>query len=244
MRSVKNELPILFMLLAGLGLAAPAAAEIHREVREHRYPAGDVAEVDILNLAGNVQLKAADGKELVIKATLFGEGGNAEEARRNAALLNLEIEQSGKRLKVITLYPVEEYDEYVYVRDDSAGGLFGWGSSSTTSYLDERVTVRGGGRGLAVHANYEVLVPAGTAVSFDNKVGAIRAENVNGRLRLDTSSGAITVTGGEGDVSADTGSGEIEVFDRRGKVFADTGSGGVNVRKVKGDVEEIGRAHV
>ena len=48
-------------------------------------------------------------------------------------------------------------------------------------------------------------------MTFDNKVGVIRAENVDGKLRLDTSSGAISVTGGSGEVVADTGSGEIEV---------------------------------
>ncbi|HEX6930487.1 MAG TPA: hypothetical protein VF267_14625, partial [Gammaproteobacteria bacterium] len=200
---------------------------------------GEVTEVAVLNLAGNVILKGTDGDELVVKAFLTGEASSADEARRNAGLLSLDINQQGERVEIVTVYPVDEYDEYVYRRDgeDDDGGFFGWGSRTTTSYLDERVSIKSGGDGLAVHVDYELLVPDGIAVTFEDKVGTISAENVNGDLLLDTSSGAITVSGGKGSISADTGSGEIRVSDHAGDVLADTGSGGVTVRKVTGDVD-------
>lgn len=219
-------------------LSVPVMAETHRETKEHRFSTGDVAEVAILNLAGAVTLKGTDGKELIVKAVLTGEARDADEARRNAGLLSLDVREEGKRVEIITVYPVEEYDEYVYHRDEeSDGGLFGWGSHTTTTYLGERVSVRAGGDGLGVHVDYELSVPAGMKVSFKNNVGSIEAANVDGDLVLDTSSGGIGVEGGKGRVGADTGSGEIEVTNRNGNVYADTGSGGVTVSKVTGDVE-------
>ncbi|HEX7030749.1 MAG TPA: DUF4097 family beta strand repeat-containing protein [Gammaproteobacteria bacterium] len=237
MKITKNALRYFTSALFGLALCAPAAAEIHRETKEHRFAADEVASIAILNLAGAVKVAGTEGDELVVKATLTGEAGSADEARRNAGLLSLDISREGERVEIVTVYPVNEYDEYIYHRGEEDRGFFGWGSSTTTSYMGERVAVRSGGDGVRAHVDYELLVPAGVAVTFENKVGTISAENVDGELRLDTSSGAIAVSGGEGDVSADTGSGEIEVTDRKGHVLADTGSGGVTVRQVTGDVE-------
>jgi len=235
MMSAKKNL-LLALMAAVLVFALPASAETYHDVKEHTFP--NVNELAVLNLAGSVSLKGSNGKELVVRATLNGEGRDAADARRFAEMLSLDIKTVGKRVEIVTVYPVGEYDEYVYHRNrDAVGGLFGWGSSSTTTYMGERVSVRSSGRGVAAHVDYEILVPADVTVTFDNKVGVIQAENVNGKLRLDTSSGAITVKGGDGEVIADTGSGEIEVTNRTGNVSADTGSGRVRVQKVKGDID-------
>lgn len=228
---------LLFGLFAAvLGIAQPAAAETYSDTKEHRF--ADIGELAVLNLAGGVKLRGTSGNELIVKATMNGEAGSVDEARRFAEMLSLDIKTVGKRVEIVTVYPVAEYDEYIYHRgSDALGGLFSWGSRSTTTYMGERVSVRSSGKGIAAHVNYEVQVPKGVAVTFDNKVGVILAENVEGRLRLDTSSGAIKVDGGSGEVIADTGSGEIEVLNRSGNVSADTGSGGVTVRKVEGEVE-------
>jgi len=222
-------------VLLGFTLCTAAVAEVHKDTREHRFTTSEIA---ILNLAGAVKITGTEGKELVVRAILTGEARKADDARRNAELLSLDVQEQGDRVRIVTVYPVEEYDEYIYNRgEDDDGGFFGWNSRTTTSYMGERVAIRSGGDGLAAHVDYELLVPAGVTVTFENKVGTIQAENVDGELRLDTSSGEITVRGGEGDVTADTGSGEIQVSDRKGDVFADTGSGGVIVSKVVGDVE-------
>lgn len=241
MQTTKRTALYFLGLLFGLTLCSAAAAEVHKETREHRFAASEVSSIAILNLAGSVTITGTDGDELVVMATLTGEARSADDAKRNAGLLSLDIEQDGGQVEILTVYPVEEYDEYIYYRgeEDDDGGFLGfdWGSSTTTSYMDERVSVRSGGDGIGMHVDYELQVPRGVTVTFENKVGTINAENVNGELRLDTSSGAIAVSGGEGDVSADTGSGEVEISDRRGDVLADTGSGGVTIRGVTGEVE-------
>lgn len=228
------------LLLATLALGvmtAPVMAGVHKETKEHRFNGQEIAEISVLNLAGNVELKAAPGDELVVRATFNAEGTTAEEARQNAELLSLDIKQNGKKLEMVTVYPTRDHDEFVYLRDDKLGGLLSWGSRTTTTYQGRRVSIRSGGRGLALHADYEILVPAGTSVRFDNKVGAIRADSLYGDLQLDSSSGGIRITGGKGEAHADTGSGRIDVSGRTGKVFADSGSGGVTLRDIKGDIE-------
>lgn len=238
MIAVKKRVLMLSGIAFAMLLSAPALAEIHRESQEQSYPAAKFKEIAVLNLAGKVQLKGSAGSDIVVRAHLVGEGDSAAEAREAAGKLELDASTSGETIEIVTRYPVNEYDDFVYRRDtDSDGGFFDWGSRTTTTYLDERVSVRSGGRGLAVHADYEILVPAGVRVIFDNKVGDISAENVDGELRLDTSSGSVDVNGGKGRVVADTGSGSIEVKNREGEVMADTGSGGVDLRDIRGNVE-------
>lgn len=234
-------------------VAQPALAARHIETIEHRFAADEVNALSLLNLAGEVRL--TQGSELLVRAKVHSRGDDEAEARRNASLVTLELKRDGRNLEVITQYPLDEYDDYVYVDRESNAGWFGFGSRTTTSYLGERVSVRGSGRGLAVHADYEIEVPAGMKVSIENRVGDVFAIDVDGDLVLDTASGAVTVSGGEGEARADTGSGSVKIENRsgdvvadtgsgsvtltgiRGKVLADTGSGSVTVRDIVGDVE-------
>ena len=56
-------------------------------------------------------------------------------------------------------------------------------------------------------------------------VGRLRAEGVEGRLRLDSGSGEISLERLKGDVKADTGSGDVRAEDLSGTFSCDTGSG-------------------
>ncbi|HLU60940.1 MAG TPA: DUF4097 family beta strand repeat-containing protein [Gammaproteobacteria bacterium] len=222
------------LALALLLGAGPALAARHVETVEHRFAANEFRELELLNLAGEVRVTA--GKELLIRASIHGQGDDDAKARANAALVKPELKRGGGKLEVITQFPVQDYDEFVYVRKGGGSGWFGFGSRTVTNYLGERVSVRASGRGLAVHADYEITVPAGMTVKIVNRVGDVVAENVEGDLTLDTASGDVGVRGGKGDVHADTGSGAVTVRDRTGNVSADTGSGSVSVSGVRGKV--------
>lgn len=219
------------ILLALLLCSAAMADETAVITKTESFSSSEIRSLRLLNLAGKVDIEGVSGKEISIQAQLTGTGDDKVEAQRNAGLLSLKLEKRGDMVEIVTVYPVEEYDTYVY--DAGERGNY----NSTTRYLGKEVEVRSGGRGLEVHADYRIRVPAGVEVVFYNKVGRVAANNVQGDLLLDTASGDIEVKGGKGEVGADTGSGVVMISGHEGDVKADTGSGYVEVRDNKGGVK-------
>lgn len=206
-----------------------AASETTKLTKTEKF--SGVEELQLLNLAGEIHVEKAAGSELSLEATISAGGDTAAEARANAETIRLETSRHGDTVRVLTRYPVEEHDTFVY--DPGRHGNF----NSSMSYQGERIEVRSGGSGVRLHVDYVIRVPAGTRVTVINKVGQVAAREVDGDLSLDTSSGSISVAGGKGRTHADTGSGGVEISDREGDVYADTGSGGVRVENVTGTVE-------
>ncbi|MDX1443076.1 MAG: hypothetical protein R3270_04760 [Gammaproteobacteria bacterium] len=221
---------ILVLFASALASTPLLADETLTQTKEERIATDGVDSVLFLNLAGEVTLGRASGDEMTVKVTLSATGDDEDEAREYLGLLDVSVERDGDRVRVTGIYPVEDYSRFAYRRE---GG--GWGYNTTTRYLDERVQVSSRS-GLAVHMDFDVAVPDGVRVRFENKVGGITATGVNGDLDLDTSSGSIDVRGGEGYTVADTGSGAVDIRERKGEVRADTGSGSVEVSDVEGDV--------
>lgn len=116
-----------------------------------------------------------------------------------------------------------------------------WGSSGRglPGLGGQRVRISNRGSGLEAHADLRVTVPRGRAVDIYLAVGRMRAENVDGTVRLDTHSGAVEARDVAGELTIDTGSGSVDVEGMRGDLVIDTGSGGVRVVGVDGETVTI-----
>lgn len=188
---------------------------------EYRVTGNEVA---IYNLAGEVEVRGGSGSDVVVEVRAGGEDRDR---------LRVETGRVGGRQTLRILYPD---DRIVYpgrrwsgnttmrVRDDGT-----WGGDG-----GRRVRISGSGRGMEAYADLIVSLPPGKEFSIYLAVGEIRAENLDGRIRLDTGSGGITATGLRGSAVLDTGSGSVEVRNVRGDLLVDTGSGGVEVDDVAG----------
>ena len=218
----------LMLALVELTIAAPAVGQ------EVERLSGD--RVAIFNLAGQVEVVAGNGPDVVVEIT---RGGS------DADRLGVEVGQVDGRTALRVLYPDDRVvygrmsrgsNTQVRVRDD---GTFGGGRRG-----GEQVRISGRGSGLEAHADMRISVPdgvdlavfiaagEGTArdlradLTLDLGSGTVDVARVVGNVRVDTGSGAVALTGVEGDVSADTGSGTIELRDLVGdRIDADTGSG-------------------
>ena len=115
-----------------------------------------------------------------------------------------------------------------------------------------------------ISIDYEITVPADTAVRLDtgsgnetadglkaglhahSGSGDVRLDNVAGEVHVETGSGNITGRGLAGSLDAHTGSGNIHVEESgTGDVRADAGSGNVEVRGVNGGTRaETGSGNV
>ena len=213
-------------LLIGAGLctmATPATAQ-------ERYAVGG-EHVAIYNLAGNVEVVGTTTGQVTVEM---------ERAGRHADRLRVEVGDVDGRQALRVIYPSDEvhYDppgwngsSTVRVNSDGTWGgdgggwLFGGG---------ERVRVSSRRSGMDAHANLRIGVPRGQRVDVYLAVGRIRAENVDGRVRLDTGSGRVGASSMAGDLTIDTGSGSVEVSGMAGDLLVDTGSGGVGVSGMEG----------
>ncbi len=211
-------------MTAALLIAAPVGAQ---EVQ--RISGSDVA---IYNLAGQVEIVAGSGSDVVVRISRGG---------RDASDLRMETGQIRGRSTLRIVYPD---DEIVYpemgrgsnmntrVRSD---GTFSDGNMGRGG---DRVEIRGRGNGMEAWADLVIEVPAGRSVEVYQAVGEVDARDVDGDLVIDTGTGRVTAVDIRGALEVDTGSGSVMVRGVNGDLNIDTGSGRVEVNDVRG--REIG----
>jgi hypothetical protein len=209
-----------------IAMAQPVGAQ------ESYNVAGD--EVAIYNLAGEITVTGVRGSEVTVQVMRGG---------RDASELDVEIGEIGGRQTLRVIYPSDRisYDGQGWggttnlrVRDDGTWG----GDRGSWLSRGDNVRISSRGRGLDAHADLRVGVPQGREISIYLAVGRITAENVNGRVRLDTHSGGVEARNMAGYLNIDTGSGGVAVVGMDGDLNIDTGSGGVNASDVR--AEDIG----
>ena len=212
------------VLLAVPGAVAPAAAQ------EAYTLAGD--HVALYNLAGEIHVVGGSGSEVAVEVRRGG---------RDGAELSVQVGDVGGRETLRVIYPG---DRVVYTAGSRWSGSTNlrvqqdgtWGGN--TGFLfggGQRVRVSSRGSGLEAHADLLVTVPRGQGIDIHLAVGNIRAENVDGRIRLDTHSGAVEAQRMSGSLTIDTGSGNVEVAGMDGDLLIDTGSGSVRAAQVTAD---------
>ena len=215
-----------------LGIAAFSALALTPAAAQERYNVGG-EHVAIYNLAGEVSVTAATGSAVTVEVRRGG---------RDASDLRVDVGDVGGTQALRVLYPS---DRIVYAReggrqttqlrvrpDGTWGGGDGWMGRG------DRVQVSTRGSGMEAHADLAIGVPRGQRVDIHLALGRITAENVDGRIELDTHSGSVSARNMSGFLSVDTGSGSVDVAGMRGDLEIDTGSGGVRVSDVNG--REIG----
>ena len=230
MRTTRSRVRAVVALLAAVAftsMAAPAAAQ-------ERYAVGG-DHVAIYNLAGTVEVVGTSAGQVTVEM---------ERGGRHADRLRVEVGEVENRQALRVIYPSDEvhYDPPGWngsttVRVNSDGT---WGGDGGSWFgRGDRVRVSSRRSGMDAHANLRIGIPRGQRAEIYLAVGRIRAENVDGRLRLDTGSGRVAAQNMAGDLTIDTGSGSVEVTGMDGDLLVDTGSGGVTVSGLRGDALRI-----
>lgn len=212
------------------GTAMLSALTLSPAAAQERYNVGG-DHVAIYNLAGEVDVGAAAGREVTVQVTRGG---------ADAEGLRVEVGDIGGGVQALrVIYPSDRvvYDPSGWngqtemrVRADGT-----WGGDSGMRGRGERVRISSRGTGMQAHADLRIGVPRGQRVDIYIGAGRISAENVDGRVRLDTQTGEVVARGMSGWLSIDTGSGSVEVAGMQGELDVDTGSGSVRVSDVRGE---------
>lgn len=229
-----GELMRGLVLAAVLAVSGPLAADqrVSEEfTRTFETREGQV--IDLENLAGRLEVVGTSGRELTVRATIVAGGDDEEEARELLGMMELTAQETGGRIAIRANYPVDEFNSYYYERPDQR---WGGNSETQTRYQGERVRVTSSRRGVDLHVDFVLEVPAGVDLRAENVVGLVTLQDVDAHALIDTGNGDIRSVGGRGDVRFDTGSGAVDVRGHEGDVEADTGSGSVTIEDVDGDV--------
>lgn len=217
-------------VLMGVTAIAASVLAVSGAAAQERFNVGG-DHVAVYNLAGEVTVVGTAGGDVTVEVRRAG---------ADASQLRVEVGEIGGGVEALrVIYPADRivYDDgpgwggssELRVRPDGTwGGGEGWRNSG------DRVRVSGRGSGLEAHADLRIGVPRGQRVDIYLAVGRITAENVEGRILLDTHSGGIIARSMRGFLRADTGSGDVEVAGMEGDLEVDTGSGGVRVSDVRG----------
>ena len=208
--------------ITALLMAVPAAAQ------ERFSVGGD--DVAVYNLAGDVTVVGGSDGDVSVEVRRGGRDGND---------LDVQVGEIDGRQTLRVIYPADRvsYDPggwggntTLRVRSDGT-----WGGDSGWMNRGDRVRVSNRGGGLEAYADLRISVPRGQRVAIYQAVGRIVAENVDGRIHLDTHAGDVEARTMSGTLNIDTGSGSAVVAGMDGDLGVDTGSGSVRVDDVTGD---------
>ncbi len=229
-------------LAAGLGAAGRLAAEPQTRTFRQSFPVTAGTAVRLANLAGQVELVAGSGNQVVVDATVHAEASGSAETQRLVQEMQWVAARDAKgRDEWALSYPVDRYHSFFYPqprgKEESAFWSLFDSSSSSTTYRGERVRVYTGRHSSAptLYVDLRVAVPPSSVLAVRNLAGKVHGGALAGSLALDTGNADIQLDGFSGQLRLDTGSGDVLLGACRGETAIDTGSGDVVVRQLVGN---------
>jgi hypothetical protein len=225
-----------------LGAAGRLAAEPQVRTFRQSFPVAPGAELRLANLAGQVELVAGTGNQVVVDATVHAEAsGSAETLRLVQEMRWVQAKDAKGRDEWALAYPIDRHHSFFYPqprgRDESTFWSFFDSSSSSTTYRGERVRIYTGRHSSSptLYADLRISVPAASVLALRNVVGKVHGDALAGSLTIDTGNGDINLAAYSGQLRLDTGSGDVTLGVSRGETSIDTGSGDVVVRQLVGN---------
>ena len=208
------------MALAALTFGAvPAEAQQRCEIREERdldLGAADLDRIRIEAHSGRLVVQGREGETGIrVHAVLCASDRERMEA------MDVTLERSGAEGRLRTIHP------------DWNGG--GWGRDRYAR-IDLQVDVPAGMAAEVEDGSGEAEIRGVGELVVRDGSGALRIEDVSGRLRVDDGSGELHIRGVEGDVEVEDGSGGVEIRAVSGSVRLRDGSGAADIAGVGRDV--------
>lgn len=197
-----------------LGLLAASTAAAQRDTAfswSKRLPDG--ARLTIKNLNGPIDVRAASGDRVEVRATVRAE------YRGNASDVTFDVrERAADDVEICTVYQGRSYCDD---RDHSWNNI--------------RVSVR-----YTIDLPKSMRLRANTGngdVSITQTVADVEASSGNGDVTIKESLGRVTASTGNGDVTVTSARGPVKASSGNGRIFANTSRGPVEASTGNGDID-------
>lgn len=215
-----NQTRCATVVLFAAACAFPALARHQQEVARNFDRTVTLAPghgLQIESKFGEVKVRGANQREVVIHATIHTSAGSPAEAGELANRVKIQVDETASGVLVRTIYPERN----------------GWLSFKNNSYSVNFDVTYPEAAPLEIRNEFgDVRVSeckGGSRVV--NGHGALIFRNGRGIQRLENSFGAVEVTGNEGDVTINNGNGAITISDVTGRVNVKDRFGRISVTK-------------
>ena len=179
-KSIMISLVLLFISPLSL-IAQTATDEFHKTIS---FKSG--GKISVKNINGYIIAESWDKDQVKIAAEIRvkTEWGGSVDAEEIIKEVEIEIDESGDRLRIEADYPKKKH------------GVSDWNFNN-----DERYTVI---------VDYSIKIPVETDLNLDSVNGAVKAENLEGEISLKTVNGSVNVSDINGSIEANTVNGAIK----------------------------------
>lgn len=245
LRLVSVLLACVLLVACASTAASQPTSTVHKSLSTTQPVASDTT-IKVENLVGQVKVRQG-AAQLEVTAAIVAGGKDHAAAQALADAIALDVRRDGNALLVHVHYPVDHYQEYRYLpakgtsdRDNGVhilGMAFGGSDShSQVRYQGRQVSVyRGRDRGVPLHVDLVISVPADSHADIHNAVGLIDANHVRASLALNSDSGDVHATGITGKLTISSDSGDVAVADTQGMLSVNADSGDVAVHNANGN---------
>jgi len=174
---------------------------------------GANGELSLNNVAGDITVAGGGGREAKVEIVKRTRNRDEAEAKRQLALVDVQVVEGAGRAEVRTVYPRMEYGR------------------------DRRHHSRS-----HVAVDYNVTMPVGARLTVKSVSGNVQITNTKGEIRAESVSGGVKVDSAQRLFHAKSVSGDVEISSARGdtELSAESISGRVTARDVKARILDLG----
>ncbi|MBN1407754.1 MAG: DUF4097 family beta strand repeat protein [Calditrichaceae bacterium] len=178
------------LLIVFAGLINYTFAISLEETFTKKIPAENISSVHVHNQNGFIDVESWTENQIEITAYKKVRAGSREKAEKLMEYLEIEINQSGDNLKIVTIHPQKN--------KDNDGGFISWLFSL------------GDHGGASV--DYVIKVPQKMDLDLNSTNGGLSVKNCEGLIDLKTTNGKIVAENIKGSTNCKTTNGSIKVY--------------------------------
>ena len=243
--SSMNRIAVMILALAVfatgvcLGFSGKTPRERYEEKFDKTVSLASDGRVQIRNLSGLIKVESWARNEVKISAVKISRAGSQDRAKSNAALVIINVRESGNTIDIETQYP-QTHNRFG--RDDSINI-----SVDYQLFIPEKASIKvnstsgdvdiekiGGFADIHVTSGDLTVSQAGNGLQVKVISGTIRIDDVKGDITLRAVSGSVIVDRVRGSLDVDNTSGRVEL---RGVSEADT----VQAKSLSGGISYEGK---
>jgi Toastrack DUF4097 len=222
------------VVLATCGFKALHAGQPYRDEYTEEFEFAPGGQFTLMNVTGAISITGTDEDRISIKAIKVAT--NAESREQAESMLNrvrIEVNKTGKSVKVTTKYPKKEgsifFGDEKYHVPRSFMGKISKAWDILMEVVSDATDMDFIGRAIPVKVNYEIKVPRRTSLEVNNVDGGIDISEIERDVEAQQVNGDLNLVRLDGDIEANVVNGSMRLKEINGSVEANSVNGSIEI---------------